>query len=235
MVSTSLVVTAAVAVLTPVLAALFFRVLSRTLGTSLGWYLRRKTDGRRALIYRLTEEHEEEFKKSGAKRSSDSLDEEWEDIDPSTAGTSKTEGNPDFDGIIGFFHPFCNAGGGGERVLWAAIRATQKKWPKAKCVVYTGDHEVTKDKILERVEVSIAAVKSSLFITNPRPRTPSVFTCTRRPLRFSTCPPDDSFSPQHGPHSHWLASPWARSSLDGMHSLLLSRISSWIPWDMPLS
>lgn len=48
-----------------------------------------------------------------------------------------------------------NAGGGGERVLWAAIRATQQKWPNALCVVYTGDHDVNKEQILERVEVPI--------------------------------------------------------------------------------
>ena len=48
-----------------------------------------------------------------------------------------------------------NAGGGGERVLWAAIRATQKRWPKAKCIVYTGDHEVDKSAILARVKVFI--------------------------------------------------------------------------------
>ena len=48
---------------------------------------------------------------------------------------------------------YSNAGGGGERVLWAAIRATQVKWPKAKCVVYTGDHDVTKQDILARVKV----------------------------------------------------------------------------------
>lgn len=46
-----------------------------------------------------------------------------------------------------------NAGGGGERVLWAAIRATQLRWPKSKCVVYTGDHEVTKEQIIARVKV----------------------------------------------------------------------------------
>jgi len=46
-----------------------------------------------------------------------------------------------------------NAGGGGERVLWAAIRATQKRWPKAKCIVYTGDHDVDKAAILARVQV----------------------------------------------------------------------------------
>ncbi|KAF7548907.1 hypothetical protein G7046_g8509 [Stylonectria norvegica] len=45
-----------------------------------------------------------------------------------------------------------NAGGGGERVLWAAIRATQDRWPNAKCVVYTGDHDATKDVILSRVK-----------------------------------------------------------------------------------
>ena len=29
--------------------------------------------------------------------------------------------------LIGIFHPYCNAGGGGERVLWAAVKAIQKK------------------------------------------------------------------------------------------------------------
>ena len=33
------------------------------------------------------------------------------------------------DGVtVGFFHPYCNAGGGGERVLWTAIRAIQKRF-----------------------------------------------------------------------------------------------------------
>lgn len=46
-----------------------------------------------------------------------------------------------------------NAGGGGERVLWEAVRATQKRWPKAICVIYTGDANVGKAAMLERVEV----------------------------------------------------------------------------------
>lgn len=41
-------------------------------------------------------------------------------------------------------------------MLWAAIRATQDQWPKAKCVVYTGDHEANKEAILRRVKVSRA-------------------------------------------------------------------------------
>ena len=51
-------------------------------------------------------------------------------------------------GIIGFFHPFCNAGGGGERVLFSAIQSTQQRYPKALCVVYTGDQDASKEQIL---------------------------------------------------------------------------------------
>lgn len=49
---------------------------------------------------------------------------------------------------------YSNAGGGGERVLWEAVKATQKRWPRAICVIYTGDHEATKATMLERVHVS---------------------------------------------------------------------------------
>ena len=38
---------------------------------------------------------------------------------------------------IAFFHPYCNGGGGGERVLWQAIHAIQLKYPRVSCVVYT--------------------------------------------------------------------------------------------------
>uniref|UniRef100_A0A8C5L6Y8 GDP-Man:Man(3)GlcNAc(2)-PP-Dol alpha-1,2-mannosyltransferase n=1 Tax=Jaculus jaculus TaxID=51337 RepID=A0A8C5L6Y8_JACJA len=51
--------------------------------------------------------------------------------------------------VIAFFHPYCNAGGGGERVLWCALRALQKKYPEAVYVVYTGDANVSGQQILE--------------------------------------------------------------------------------------
>ncbi|XP_036760757.2 GDP-Man:Man(3)GlcNAc(2)-PP-Dol alpha-1,2-mannosyltransferase [Manis pentadactyla] len=51
--------------------------------------------------------------------------------------------------VIAFFHPYCNAGGGGERVLWCALRALQKKYPEAVYVVYTGDVDVSSQQILE--------------------------------------------------------------------------------------
>ena len=55
-------------------------------------------------------------------------------------------------------------GGGGERVLWTAIAATQKRWPKATCMVYTGDLDTSKPMILKRVEVICS--KESLFLNS---------------------------------------------------------------------
>ncbi|CAI9114356.1 OLC1v1015064C1 [Oldenlandia corymbosa var. corymbosa] len=41
--------------------------------------------------------------------------------------------------VVGFFHPFTNDGGGGERVLWCAVKAIQEEYPGINCVIYTGD------------------------------------------------------------------------------------------------
>ncbi|KAG8194103.1 hypothetical protein JTE90_003044 [Oedothorax gibbosus] len=53
---------------------------------------------------------------------------------------------------VGFFHPYCNAGGGGERVLWEAIRAVQKEYKNIHCVVYSGDN-VSAEDIIKNVEL----------------------------------------------------------------------------------
>ncbi|KAF8636015.1 hypothetical protein AX15_000175 [Amanita polypyramis BW_CC] len=53
--------------------------------------------------------------------------------------------------IVGFFHPYCNAGGGGERVLWTAIAAIQRSHPNVVAVVYSGDVDAAKDAILTKV------------------------------------------------------------------------------------
>ncbi|TVY17893.1 GDP-Man:Man(3)GlcNAc(2)-PP-Dol alpha-1,2-mannosyltransferase [Lachnellula arida] len=121
------------------------------IGGTLGYYLRRKTAGRKAQILELVEAEEKEYAAGGENRR-DSDD--WENVEAYATGTAKNGETADMEwaGIVGFFHPFCNAGGGGERVLWAAIRATQKRWPNAKCVVYTGDHDVDKAAILARVK-----------------------------------------------------------------------------------
>ncbi|OAD67672.1 glycosyltransferase family 4 protein [Phycomyces blakesleeanus NRRL 1555(-)] len=56
--------------------------------------------------------------------------------------------------ILGFFHPYCNAGGGGERVLWTAVRDVQKEFPHVISVIYTGDLDATKEQILYKVKVN---------------------------------------------------------------------------------
>ncbi|XP_060716621.1 GDP-Man:Man(3)GlcNAc(2)-PP-Dol alpha-1,2-mannosyltransferase [Tachysurus vachellii] len=50
---------------------------------------------------------------------------------------------------VAFFHPYCNAGGGGERVLWCAIRALQGRYPDVDFVIYTGDQGVTGEQIVD--------------------------------------------------------------------------------------
>jgi len=51
---------------------------------------------------------------------------------------------------VGFFHPYCNAGGGGERVLWQAVKVTQTRYPAAKIIIYTGDVDAAPDMILNK-------------------------------------------------------------------------------------
>lgn len=78
-------------------------------------------------------------------------------------------------------HQSSNAGGGGERVLWAAIRATQKRWPKAICVVYTGDHETDRAGMIERV-------KDRFGITLHPPTLVLLYLSTRNLVLASTYP-----------------------------------------------
>ncbi|KAK1409366.1 hypothetical protein QVD17_35892 [Tagetes erecta] len=51
---------------------------------------------------------------------------------------------------VGFFHPYTNDGGGGERVLWCAVKAIQQQHPDLDCVIYTGDHDASSDSLLRR-------------------------------------------------------------------------------------
>ena len=139
-----------------------------------GWLIRRKTQrGRELILSRAWTDNA-----ADGKSQEDSADEEddWEKVDSQSTGTAPNGEKPgSWRGIVGFFHPFwyerqtrrrgmrvtdtrSNAGGGGERVLWAAIRATQQQWPEAVCVVYTGDHDADKDAIVNRVRVSSSAV-----------------------------------------------------------------------------
>ncbi|GKT49974.1 GDP-Man:Man(3)GlcNAc(2)-PP-Dol alpha-1,2-mannosyltransferase [Colletotrichum spaethianum] len=122
----------------------------RGLGSLLGWYLRKKTEGRRAQLLELMNAEQQSFRQSPKKGASGSKN----NVQAQASGSSEKK-DADWTGVIGFFHPFCNAGGGGERVLWAAIKTTQEHYPKALCVVYTGDHEVNKQAMLARVKVCL--------------------------------------------------------------------------------
>lgn len=76
-------------------------------------------------------------------------------------------------------------------MLWAAIRATQKKYPNVMCVVYTGDQDADKATILSRVEVS-----SVLYTVLHRlPACPPTHTHT--PL-----PPPAHYTPSSPAHSY---------------------------------
>ena len=128
-----------------------FRLLGRLIGNN----IRSKTQQRRELLLSRAGQDEAKEKQQIQPQPPALEEEEWERVSPGTStppaqAFPKAVGEVDesFEGIIGIFHPFCNAGGGGERVLFAAIHATQQKYPKALCVVYTGDHDASKEQIL---------------------------------------------------------------------------------------
>lgn len=53
--------------------------------------------------------------------------------------------------LIGFFHPYCNAGGGGERVLYEAVQLHLSLDAQCVVVIYTGDLDsASKTEILEK-------------------------------------------------------------------------------------
>ncbi|XP_034549841.1 GDP-Man:Man(3)GlcNAc(2)-PP-Dol alpha-1,2-mannosyltransferase-like [Notolabrus celidotus] len=64
-------------------------------------------------------------------------------------GRRKARRDQDSGPAVAFFHPYCNAGGGGERVLWCSLRALMHRYPSFSFVVYTGDQGVTGEQILE--------------------------------------------------------------------------------------
>ncbi|CRK14223.1 hypothetical protein BN1708_011101 [Verticillium longisporum] len=117
----------------PILALFVIPLLARGLGAVAGSYLRTKTEGRRAQLIKAMATEENTYKEKGI---------------TTPKGIINIDKVEDWSGIVGFFHPFCNAGGGGERVLWSAVRATQQKWPKALCVVYTTDQKVNKTEMV---------------------------------------------------------------------------------------
>ncbi|KAJ2893554.1 GDP-Man:Man(3)GlcNAc(2)-PP-Dol alpha-1,2-mannosyltransferase [Zalerion maritima] len=149
-------VVASLAILAPFAIHSAVPAFLRVLGRLFGWYLRKKSEGRKhQIINSMLEEDSEEKTNRGNGSLATSPIQEFNTVEGEPAVRRLPANNSDWDGVVGFLHPFCNAGGGGERVLWAAIRATQEQWPKAKCVVYTGDHGANKQEILDRARFNI--------------------------------------------------------------------------------
>ncbi|PXF42035.1 GDP-Man:Man(3)GlcNAc(2)-PP-Dol alpha-1,2-mannosyltransferase [Gracilariopsis chorda] len=59
---------------------------------------------------------------------------------------------------IGFLHPHSLNGGGGERVLWCAVQAIKKVWPRSHIVIYSAWSSVGVG-VLDAVEVSRSTVR----------------------------------------------------------------------------
>ncbi|KAH9602507.1 hypothetical protein KSS87_020966 [Heliosperma pusillum] len=54
---------------------------------------------------------------------------------------------------VGLFHPYTNDGGGGERVLWCAVKAIQDEFPDIDCVIFTGDHDSSPYSLFSRASL----------------------------------------------------------------------------------
>jgi len=138
-----LTVTAGLLLILALVSMPLIKLVGRTTGTS----IRQRTASRRQVFLARVDADKKKYEG----RREVSVDGMLKELE--TEGDRTPEGSDQYyNGIIGFLHPFCNAGGGGERVLWAAIRATQQQYPEAVCVVYTGDHDVSKEQILSRVK-----------------------------------------------------------------------------------
>ena len=93
---------------TPLFLILVVPIVLTRIGRFFGWTLRRRTDGRRAQVLSAMAEEEEKFQQEKAEQKDVSSNEGWETIDASSLDLSskEAEAQKDWDGIVGFFHPF---------------------------------------------------------------------------------------------------------------------------------
>lgn len=90
--------------LLPFLGAYIVRLLLRTAGQR----LRRRTSGKRALIFQRVKVDERQLR-SNAARAPKHEDEDWERVESYAAGTAVNGDayqEKDYEGVIGFLHPF---------------------------------------------------------------------------------------------------------------------------------
>jgi alpha-1,2-mannosyltransferase len=74
------------------------------IGRTFGYYLRKKTAGRRAQILELVAAEEEVYAREEREKGDN---DEWEAVEVYTGSAKNGEkGDKEWDGIVGFFHPF---------------------------------------------------------------------------------------------------------------------------------
>jgi alpha-1,2-mannosyltransferase len=100
-------VAATILAVVPLVTIFVLPMAWRLVGTLLGWYLRKKTDGRRHRIIEVMEDEERRFEETNRVGRKES-DDDWENIEAYAVGTSGNgeKGQKEWDGIVGFFHPF---------------------------------------------------------------------------------------------------------------------------------
>jgi hypothetical protein len=101
-------ITMAMLAFVPLAAVIALPLLLRLVGFILGWYLRKKTDGRRSHIIELTRTDQKKFLKTQRQIKESIQDEEdWEKVEAYGESSGNGEkGGKEWDGIVGFFHPF---------------------------------------------------------------------------------------------------------------------------------
>eukprot|EP00887_Chlorella_sp_A99_P006278 scaffold3.g6278.t1 len=72
-------------------------------------------------------------------------------------------------GVVAFFHPFSDGGGGGERVLWAAIQALQHERPDLALAIYCGEGS-TPQQLCAHVAARFNLQVAPTFQVVPLPR-----------------------------------------------------------------
>lgn len=95
----------ATCVLLPQLPLALLRLVLR----AVGWAVQKRTRSRREYIVSRVRAEEEELARKRSTKPASTEDEDWEKVDTSSSASSGTAGtrtSDDWNGIIGFFHPF---------------------------------------------------------------------------------------------------------------------------------
>lgn len=93
----------------PLLALLAGPKLVYWVGGLVGGHLQKKTAGRRGHILDMVEKDQRAWEEKAEKTESRRDSDEWETVDAYSVGTARNgqkAGDAEWDGIVGFFHPF---------------------------------------------------------------------------------------------------------------------------------